>query len=167
MSMLDHHEHNRPVHDFDGIVENRANRPPVYFAVLFYGLIVWGIIFTAYFLLSGWSSEQEFKQKMTAHQEAVTGRPSSPVPAVTAAAIEEEGPDGAALFAQNCAMCHGAGGEGGIGPALNTDDYQYGRSREAVEQSIGQGRPGGMPSFGNRFSAAEVSALAGHVLSLR
>lgn len=168
MSMLDHHEHKHPTHEVDGIVENRANRPPVYFVVLFYGLIIWGIVFMAYFLLSGWSSEKEFEQKMAAHQQQVAGRQPAPAPTVgTAAPPEERESAGAALFADNCAMCHGAAGGGGIGPALNTDAYKYGRSREAVAQSIGQGRPGGMPAFGNRFSAAEIADLAAYVLALK
>ncbi len=67
--MLENHEHNEPTHDFDGITENRVNKPPVYFNILFYGLIIWGVIFMAYYLFSGWSSEAEFQAKMKAHQE--------------------------------------------------------------------------------------------------
>lgn len=57
---------------FDGIKENRTRKPPVYFNILFYGLIIWGILFSAYFLLSGWSSHEEFQQKMDAHQEKIS-----------------------------------------------------------------------------------------------
>jgi cytochrome c oxidase cbb3-type subunit 3 len=53
----------------DGIVENRENNPPVYFNILFYGLIIWGIIFMAYYLFSGWSSDAEFQEKMATHKE--------------------------------------------------------------------------------------------------
>ncbi len=56
---------------FDGIHENRENKPPVYFNALFYGLIIWGVLFMGYFLLSGWSSHDEFQAKMKAHQEQV------------------------------------------------------------------------------------------------
>jgi cytochrome c oxidase cbb3-type subunit 3 len=55
----------------DGIKDSHQ-APPVYFNVLFYGLIIWGVIFMAYFLLSGWSSHQEFEQKMEAHQQQTT-----------------------------------------------------------------------------------------------
>ncbi len=72
MAMLDDHEHSRPTHDFDGITENRANSPPLYFSILVYGLIVWGVIFVAWFLLSGWSSEGEFLQKMQTFQERIS-----------------------------------------------------------------------------------------------
>ena len=61
-----HEDRNEP---FDGIRENRETKPPVYFNILFYGLIAWGLVFMAYFLLSGWSSHDEFKTKMEAHQQ--------------------------------------------------------------------------------------------------
>jgi cytochrome c oxidase cbb3-type subunit 3 len=54
---------------FDGIRENKENNPPSYFNLLFYGLIIWGILFMAYYLLSGWSSQGEFQEKMDAHQQ--------------------------------------------------------------------------------------------------
>ena len=54
---------------FDGIQENRENKPPAYFNILFYGLIIWGIIFCGYYLFSGWSSHGELQEKMTAHQQ--------------------------------------------------------------------------------------------------
>ena len=53
---------------FDGIKENKKS-PPAYFNILFYGLIVWGLIFMGYYLVSGWSSHGEFEEKMNAHQQ--------------------------------------------------------------------------------------------------
>jgi len=61
-----HTEQNEP---FDGIKENRENKPPAYFTILFFGLIIWGVLFMAYYLFSGWSSHDEFQEKMSAHQE--------------------------------------------------------------------------------------------------
>jgi len=55
-------------HDFDGIQES-GKPAPVYFNVLFYGLIIWGIIYAGYYLFSGWSSQQEFHEKMEAYQQ--------------------------------------------------------------------------------------------------
>jgi cytochrome c oxidase cbb3-type subunit 3 len=59
-------EQNEP---FDGIKENKENKPPSYFNLLFYGLIIWGVLFMGYYLLSGWSSHSEFEAKMDAHQK--------------------------------------------------------------------------------------------------
>ena len=60
---------------FDGIRENRKNSPPPYFNILFYGLIVWGLIFMGYFLFSGWSSQGEFQEKMSVYREQLGQEP--------------------------------------------------------------------------------------------
>lgn len=60
------------IHEVDGIKENRATPPPAYFFILFYGLIVWAIVFSCYYLFSGWSSSGEFEQKMAEHQQLVS-----------------------------------------------------------------------------------------------
>ena len=54
---------------FDGIKENKGGKPPVYFNILFYGLIIWGVIFMGYYLVSGWSSHGELEEKMKAHNQ--------------------------------------------------------------------------------------------------
>ena len=174
--MLEEHEHKHAVHDFDGIIENRVSSPPVYFTILFYGLIIWAVAFAAFYLLSGWSSEAEFQAKMAAHQEQYQSQKSAPAetenvtdqqtgqPAAVAAAASDI--DAAALYAQRCAMCHGAAAEGGIGPNLTEEEYHYGKSEEAITASITDGRPNGMPAFGNQLKQDEIKALAAYLLSL-
>ena len=71
-------ENNQQEAPADGIRDLHAS-PPAYFNLLFYGLIVWGVIFSAYYLLSGWSSTAEFEQKMATHLEETSGK--SPAPA--------------------------------------------------------------------------------------
>lgn len=64
MSTTDaHHEEHA-----DGIIEDREKAPPIYFTILFYGLIIWGVAFMAFYLLSGWSSDAELQEKMEAHK---------------------------------------------------------------------------------------------------
>jgi len=168
MSMLEEHRHKNPTYDFDGIVENRETRPPAYFTVLFYGLILWGVAFSAYYLLSGWSSADEFRQKMEAHQQLQTQR-QPPTTAVAGVAAKRQ-PDltaGEKIYADLCAACHGIEGKGGIGPDLTIADYKYGRSMDAVVESIRNGRPAGMPGFGNQLSGADSESLAAFVLALK
>lgn len=174
--MLEEHKHKHAVHESDGIIENRVSSPPVYFTILFYGLIIWGVAFCAFYLLSGWSSDAEFQMKMAAYEEKYQ-KPSDtqtpePAPAkqpeqtAAAAAAAESTPDAAAIYAQRCAMCHGAEGEGGIGPDLTTDEYHYGKSEDAVTSSITDGRPNGMPAFGSQLSQDEIKALVDYLLAL-
>jgi len=168
MPMLEKHEHKHPVHNFDGIIENREQSPPPYFTVLFYGLVLWGVVFCAWFLLSGWSSEKEFREDMAAHRKQAEARQPAPgKSAAPAAAAKTESASGEKLFAEHCAACHGADGKGGIGPDLTDSETLFGNSLEAIRTSISGGRPGGMPAFGNQLSGAEIDALAEFVGNLK
>ena len=69
------------------------------------------------------------------------------------------GVDGAAIFGQRCAGCHGGDGSGGIGPRLaagrvvaNFPDPQD----QIVVVTDGRG---GMPAFGERLDPAEIAAV--------
>jgi mono/diheme cytochrome c family protein len=89
-------------------------------------------------------------------------------------------PDGAAIFSANCAACHGAAGEGGVGPALENGDAAITFPDEAdhiswVKTGSGPfaGKPygdpereggprvakGGMPAFAGTLSDAEIQAV--------
>ena len=75
---------------------------------------------------------------------------------------DDDGVDAESLFAENCAGCHGAEGEGGgIGPGMaGVDD------RDAAEQQIRQGG-GGMPAFEGQLSDEEIEALADYSVELQ
>ena len=167
MSTTDpHHEEHA-----DGIVEDRKKAPPVYFTVLFYGLIIWGVAFMSFYLLSGWSSDSEFQEKMAAHKgEAPVQQQAAAAPETTpAAAPTTEEPTAVAgsqeLYAKYCGSCHGAEGKGGFGPDLS-GEYKYGKSAMAVEESITYGRPGNMPAFEKKLSSEEIKTLTDFILSL-
>ncbi|MGV6857999.1 MAG: cytochrome-c oxidase, cbb3-type subunit III [bacterium] len=72
------------------------------------------------------------------------------------------------LFADNCAACHGAGGNGVIGlfPSLVDDDWLWGGTTSDIHTTIAGGRIGFMPSFGPTFNEEQLEAVAGYVLSL-
>ncbi len=169
MGMLDSHEHKQAYHDFDGVIEIRAHKVPRYFAFLFYGLVIWGALYIGYFLLSGWSSEAEFAEKMAAYQQQAQefkGSGGGTAPPAAQKSEEEQQAEAGTLYGQHCAACHGAEGGGGIGPSLKDEKYRYGRELAAVSESIKNGRPGGMPGFGNQFSEAQIEALAKYVIEL-
>ena len=66
----------------------------------------------------------------------------------------------------NCAGCHGGAGGGGIGPPFADEDWIYGGEPANVFQSIVQGRPNGMPSFGGQIPTEQVWKLVAFVRSL-
>lgn len=159
--------HQAPRHEADGIVEDRATRPPIYFNLLYYGLILWGVAFCAYYLLSGWSSSAEYAENKAAHEAKAAA--AAPAAAATPAAVADPAALAAAgkeLFASACASCHGADGKGGIGPDLTAASYKFGKDHDAVVSSIRDGRPGGMPAYGNQLSNSQIEELAAFCLSL-
>lgn len=69
--MLEGHKHHHPTRTFDGIVDNRVQHIPKGFSVLFWALVVWGALYSGYYLFSGWSSDAEFQAKMAAQEQSV------------------------------------------------------------------------------------------------
>jgi len=172
MSVTDPHQEEHA----DGIVEDKTQAAPAYFNVLFYGLIIWGVIFMAYYLFSGWSSQEEFQQKMAAHKGETPAQQQGSPPASSPndqATVTKAAPaampgmtaDGGALYDQHCSGCHGADGKGGFGPDLS-GDYKYGKTVAATSESISNGRPGNMPAFGKKLSEDEIKALTDFILAL-
>jgi mono/diheme cytochrome c family protein len=74
---------------------------------------------------------------------------------------------GGQLFvAYNCLDCHGAEGSGAIGPSFQDGRWHFGGSPGEVFESIYQGRPDGMPSWGGRISNDQIWMLTAYVRSL-
>jgi cytochrome c oxidase cbb3-type subunit 3 len=76
---------------------------------------------------------------------------------------------GAAVFAANCATCHGNDAKGlrqfGA-PNLTDAIWLYGSSREDVAQSVHSPRNGAMPAWGGRLDPVTIKMLAAYVHSL-
>ena len=76
---------------------------------------------------------------------------------------------GAALFAVNCAACHGADGRGNrtLGaPNLTDKIWLYGGDRTSIAETITNARYGIMPAWGQRLDPVTVKMLAAYVHSL-
>ena len=65
----------------------------------------------------------------------------------------------------NCNGCHANGG-GGMGPPLMDAQWRYGSEPAQIFQSIVQGRPNGMPSFGGHIPDDQVWQIVAYVRSM-
>jgi len=77
-------------------------------------------------------------------------------------------PAGAQLFADNCAACHGAGGEGSPmmgAPALNDAIWLFGGTEAEVTRQIRAPRHGVMPAWKGRLDPVTIKMLAAYVHS--
>jgi cbb3-type cytochrome c oxidase subunit III len=66
---------------------------------------------------------------------------------------------GASVYAKNCAACHGAGGTGGIGPALAGNPHVNIDDANPMLTTIVQGRSL-MPSWRGQLAAGDIAAVA-------
>ena len=84
---------------------------------------------------------------------------------LAAAAVSAAPLDGHALFVQNCSACHQVTGMGipGAFPALAGDAYVRGPPKPVVATLL-NGR-GGMPSFRNDLTDAQIAAVISYVRS--
>lgn len=69
-------------------------------------------------------------------------------------------------IAYNCIDCHGADGSGAMGPSFQDGRWHFGGSPGAVFESIAEGRPDGMPSWGGRISDDQIWMLTAYLRSL-
>jgi cytochrome c oxidase cbb3-type subunit 3 len=77
--------------------------------------------------------------------------------------------EGAAIFAENCAACHGELGKGNheLGaPDLTDQIWLYGDGKEAIVQQITRPKQGVMPAWQGRLSDTEIKQAAIYVHSL-
>jgi len=72
---------------------------------------------------------------------------------------------GKALFADNCAPCHQAGGQGKVGffPNLTDDDWLYGGAFDKIHETLMDGRRGHMPAFNEVLAGEQIDQLANYV----
>ncbi len=69
---------------------------------------------------------------------------------------------GGAVYAAYCAACHGASGEGGIGPSLQASTVSLSQMVSIVKNGVGS-----MPGFGGSLSQAEIDAVSSYSVRLQ
>lgn len=113
-----------------------------------------------------WSGQQELQAKLndlTADRHAKLTRLAEP--ALEAISNNPEAlAQGAALFSQYCAGCHGANAQGAVGfPNLADNDWLYGGEPETILHSIAKGRTGAMPAFKTMLTQAQMDTVAAYI----
>ena len=158
-------------HNFDGIRE-LDNKVPPWFNFLFYGTIVWGIIYMLVFHVFGDGQVQATEYKMEIQQAALereimiksgTFLNEENVTLLTDAAGLSEGK---AIFQKNCVSCHAIDGGGLVGPNLTDDYFIHGSEIKNIFKAIKYGVPAkGMIAWQTQLDPNKMQQVASYVIS--
>ncbi len=77
---------------------------------------------------------------------------------------------GESLWSFNCASCHGLNGEGGIGPALNSEQFLQSSTDEQTSLLVAVGVPGSQmgaysQDYGGPMTSEQIRAVATYIRS--
>ena len=87
-------------------------------------------------------------------------------PAESPASGASGGLDGATLFADNCATCHGATGDGGIGPPLSDGRMVAVYPDSVVQVAVVTDGRANMPAFGGRLTEEDIAEVVAYTRGL-
>jgi cytochrome c oxidase cbb3-type subunit 3 len=176
---------NNTGHVWDDDLRELENPPPSWWMLAFWasiaGWVIYGILYPSWPFLGekgynkgilGWTQMQEYNEgvdeitaKRAEFEDKIAGMSAKQIlndanlAAYTEAATK-------VLFGDNCAPCHGGGGQGGPGyPVLADDNWLYGGTIETIEMTVTNGRRGIMTAHGKILSSAEIDALAKAVVA--
>jgi cytochrome c oxidase cbb3-type subunit 3 len=165
-------------HEFDGIAE-LDNPTPAWFMVLFYGTIIFAIIYLFNYHVIGWGKlqEEEYTIELQQAEEARIALLQKPG-AGGANKINENNVEqstdkavlqaGGALFKNVCSPCHGEHGEGAVGPNLTDEYWLHGGKVKDIFKTIKHGVPEkGMVAWEKSMNGKQISDIASYILSLK
>ncbi len=181
-------------HEWDGIKE--LNNPlPRWWLIIFYVTVIWSVVYWVF--MPAWPGLTGYTKGLREHSEranvaadiaaldaarAVATRRLIDAPSMQAIENDPELQQftlaaGGSLFGDNCATCHGAGGQGFPGyPNLNDDAWLWGGSLEEIRRTVSFGirsdhpetRISAMLAFGRDqiLSREQIGDLTEYVLKL-
>jgi len=161
-------------HEYDGIRELDNNLPP-WWVWGFYATIVFAVVYvfnyhvfrTAPSQLQEYTAEMEQAEESKKSYLAIKGASvdESNVSIITDAALLANAKE---IYVGNCANCHGANGEGGVGPNLTDEYWLHGGGIQNVFKIIKYGVPEkGMISWQAQLKPEKMQAVASYVLSMQ
>jgi cytochrome c oxidase cbb3-type subunit 3 len=163
-------------HDYDGIQEY-DNRLPMWWLLTLYGAIAFGAVYWAYYhgldmgpgQLEALSMEMEEAEARIAKREAeeLEKNPLSGERLLAMAKDAKVVASGKAVWDANCLACHGAKGEGVVGPNLTDEYWIHKADPMSILATINDGVvEKGMPAWKPVLGASKCQEVTAFVLTL-
>jgi cytochrome c oxidase cbb3-type subunit III len=160
-------------HDYDGIKELDNSLPP-WWKYGFYLTVILAVIYLLRFHVfkTGPTPEEEYRTEMSmaaAQLEEYRKQSNDNVDEKTVTMADATGiAEGKKIYGQSCFPCHGANGEGGVGPNLTDDYWLHGGSINDVFKTIKYGVPDkGMQAWEKTFSPSQIKNLTSFIKSIK
>lgn len=162
-------------HIYDGI-EEYDNPLPAWWFYLFVITFIFGIGyliaypgFGAFKGVLGWTSQKEAESQIAAAEKEFGPlfAKYAQMPLADVAKDPQALKMGQRIFLNNCAQCHGSDALGNVGfPNLTDNDWLYGGEPDQIIETIGHGRRGAMPAWGQALGNTGVQEVAAYVTTL-
>jgi cytochrome c oxidase cbb3-type subunit 3 len=163
-------------HVWDGDLEELNNPLPKWWLQMFYITLIFSVVYLILYPGLGsfagilnWTStgryEQEVKEAEASFAPMYASYLATPIDELK----NNDKAMGTAkrLFANNCAVCHGADAGGYTGfPNLTDNDWIYGEEESTVKTTIVNGRKAAMPAWGAALGEKGVADVSEYVYSL-
>ena len=159
-------------HDYDGIKELNNALPP-WWKYGFYITIVVAVFYLLRFHVwkTGPDPEQEYANEMRIAAQQIEDYRKKAGDQIDEKTVTMAGASGIAegdkIFHSNCFACHGAKGEGGVGPNLTDNYWLHGGTINDIFKTIKYGVPEkGMQSWEKTYSPSQIKDLASYIKTL-
>jgi cytochrome c oxidase cbb3-type subunit 3 len=161
-------------HNYDGIRELDNSLPP-WWVAMFFVTIAFGGVYMLYYHVTGlgMGSASAYEAEMKKAEVAIAAfqaRQADRVDEANLVPLTSDGDlaAGQTLYKTNCVACHGALGEGGVGPNMTDPYWLHGGSIKNIYLTIKNGVPEkGMIAWKNQFRPADLHRLASYILTLQ
>jgi cytochrome c oxidase cbb3-type subunit 3 len=148
----------------DGIQEY-DNPMPDWWLGLFWLCIIFAVGYTVHYHFIADRSPEKALARELASAEVRYSPGDDAVGGSTTMLDDEAAEAGEAVFGANCASCHGAELQGGIGPNLVDDEWVHGSSVEAIRNTITNGIvEKGMLAWGPILGAERIGQVTAYVV---
>ena len=161
-------------HEYDGIRELDNSLPP-WWLWLFYGTIIWAAVYLWYYHVSdrGLNQEQEYIaaiEQGNAEKDKYLSTQADAIDEKTVTLLTDDASkaEGKEIYVANCLVCHGAAGEGLVGPNFTDKYWIHGGNISNLFTTIKYGVPEkGMISWKSQLRPAAMQKVASYILSLQ
>jgi cytochrome c oxidase cbb3-type subunit 3 len=161
-------------HNYDGIKELDNNLPP-WWKWGFYLTIVWSFVYIFHYhvFATGKLQKAEYNNELAVAEAQSLERAEKMKDYVSAdnvLALNDEGAitAGKDIYVKNCVACHGANGEGGVGPNFADEYWIHGGGIKNIFKIVTNGVAAkGMISWKSQLSPKQIQQVGSYILSFQ